>query len=177
MAGGKKIIKKAKAGKTIRQVAAIPFRIGDDGEIEILLVTSRTTQRFLVPKGWPMKGKSGRKVAEIEAREEAGVSGRALRGIAGTFRYWKRMSDGFVRVQVTVYLLAVEVEVSAWKEDGKRQRAWLCPRDAAILIDEPELASLVQSLTGPKSPLAKNGSGQVDNNIRGSAGDRQVPRP
>ncbi|TIU62201.1 MAG: NUDIX hydrolase, partial [Mesorhizobium sp.] len=60
MAATKKTaVRKAKRGERIRQVAAIPFRLGPDGGIEVMLVTSRTTRRFIVPKGWPMKGKSG----------------------------------------------------------------------------------------------------------------------
>ena len=70
----KKVVRKAKRGERIRQVAAIPFRLDEHGDIEVMLVTSRTTKRFIVPKGWPMKGKSGRKAAMIEAQEEAGVA-------------------------------------------------------------------------------------------------------
>ena len=68
----KQIIRKAKKGKPIRQVAAVPFRLNAEGKVEVLLITSGATKRFIVPKGWPMKGKSGRKAATTEAREEAG---------------------------------------------------------------------------------------------------------
>ena len=88
------IIRKAKKGKAFRQVAAVPVRRDADGRIEILLITSSTTQRFIVPKGWPMKGKSGRKAAAVEAREEAGVVGVALKKPIGTYAYWKRLSNG-----------------------------------------------------------------------------------
>ena len=84
----KRAIRKAKKGERVRQVAAIPFRIGDTGEIEVMLVTSRETKRFIVPKGWPMKGKSGRKAATIEAMEEAGVVGKTLKAPAGGYSYW-----------------------------------------------------------------------------------------
>lgn len=42
------------AGKTGRmpQVAALPYRIGDDGQVEILLITTRRTKRYIFPKGW-----------------------------------------------------------------------------------------------------------------------------
>lgn len=149
MANGKKVIRKAKKGEPIRQVAAIPFRLRDDGELEVMLITSRTTERFIVPKGWPMKGKSGRKAASTEARQEAGVSGKILKQPAGHFRYWKRLERNFVPIDVTVYLLEVESEDTDWKEAENRRRAWLRPASAATLIDEPELASLVRSLTIP----------------------------
>src|SRR5690606_13598105 len=73
MAAKKNALRKALKGEPVRQVAAIPFRILQDGSMEVMLVTSRETQRFVVPKGWPMKGKSSRKTAAIEAEQEAGV--------------------------------------------------------------------------------------------------------
>ena len=142
----KQIIQKARKGKPIRQVAAIPIRRDAEGRIEVLLVTSNTTERFIVPKGWPMKGKSGRKAATIEAREEAGVVGVALKKPLGTYAYWKRLSNRFVKVVVTVYLLPVVEELPQWQELARRKRAWLTPADAARLIDEPELATLVRDL-------------------------------
>jgi 8-oxo-dGTP pyrophosphatase MutT (NUDIX family) len=145
----KKAVRKAKKGERIRQVAAIPFRLTASGDFEVMLVTSRTTRRFIVPKGWPMKGKSGRKAATIEAQEEAGVLGKALREPAGTYSYWKRLANRFVRVDVIVYLLEVTEELADWQEAKRRQRAWLAPADAAMLIDEPDLSTLVKTLKLP----------------------------
>lgn len=146
----KKAVRKARRGERIRQVAAIPFRLGVDGNFEVMMVTSRTTKRFIVPKGWPMKGKSGRKAATIEAREEAGVLGKTLKEPAGSYSYWKRLETNFVRVDVVVYLLEVSEELSNWQEAKSRQRAWLKPQDAALLIDEPDLSTLMANLATPQ---------------------------
>ena len=143
----KKTIRKASKGERIAQVAAIPFRVNEGGELQVMLVTSRGTRRFIVPKGWPMKGKSGRQAALIEAREEAGVRGKALKKPVGSYCYWKRLSTSFVHVVVTAYLIEVTEELEAWQEAGARQRAWLTPTDAAVLIDEPELSTLIRNLT------------------------------
>ena len=145
----KKIIHRAKKGRPIRQVAAVPFRLTSNGEMQVMLITSRSTERFIVPKGWTMKGKSGCEAASVEAFEEAGVSGRMIEDPVGRYRYWKRLSKHFVPIDVTVYLLSVESELANWDEADARQRAWLAPPVAATLIDEPELASLVGSLTVP----------------------------
>jgi 8-oxo-dGTP pyrophosphatase MutT (NUDIX family) len=150
----KKAVRRAKKGERIRQVAAIPFRLREDGRLDVLLVTSRTTRRFIVPKGWPMKGKSGRKAAMIEAEEEAGVLGNALKQPAGSYSYWKRMANRFVRVDVVVYLLEVTEEMADWREATNRQRAWLPSADAALLIDEPELSTLLRDLTLPAADPA-----------------------
>ncbi|ODT32373.1 MAG: NUDIX hydrolase [Kaistia sp. SCN 65-12] len=158
-AGKKKAIRKALKGETVRQVAAVPFRLNGSGELEVMLVTSRETKRFIVPKGWPMKGKSGRKTAAIEAEEEAGVVGKALSRPAGTYSYWKRLSGSFVRVKVVVYLLEVTEERADWRERRARRRAWLSPAEAALLIDEPELSALMLGLTVPT-----DGEGETDAN-------------
>ncbi|MER9263878.1 NUDIX hydrolase [Mesorhizobium sp. M0410] len=149
-ASKKKVVRKARKGDRIRQVAAIPFRLNEHGDVEVMLVTSRTTRRFIVPKGWPMKGKSGRKAATIEAQEEAGVLGKTLKQPAGTYCYWKRLANRFVRVDVVVYLLEVTEELADWEESKRRQRAWLAPADAAVLIDEPDLSTLVRNIRIPE---------------------------
>lgn len=150
MANTKKIIRRARKGAPIRQVAAIPCRRASGGELEVMLITSRSSKRIIIPKGWPMKGKSGHKAAATEALEEAGVSGRTRKRPAGRFRYWKRLSASFVPIEVTVYLLEVEHIESNWREGNCRSRAWMTPADAAALIDEPELASLVRSIEIPQ---------------------------
>lgn len=103
-----------------------------------------------MPRGWPMKGKNGRKAATIEAMEEAGVLGKTLKQPAGTYSYWKRLANRFVHVDVIVYLLEVTEELANWQEAKRRQRAWLTPADAAMLIDEPDLSTLVKTLTLPQ---------------------------
>lgn len=143
----KKTIRKASKGERIAQVAAIPVRVTDAGELEVMLVTSRGTRRFIVPKGWPMKGKSARQAALIEAREEAGVIGKALKKPAGSYCYWKRLSTSFVHVEVTAFFIEVTDEIEDWQEAGARHRAWLRPADAAMLIDEPELSTLIRNLS------------------------------
>jgi 8-oxo-dGTP pyrophosphatase MutT (NUDIX family) len=150
----KRLVRRARKNKPIRQVAAIPYRVLSDGRIEVMLVTSSATRRFIVPKGWPLKRKRGRDAAVQEAREEAGVLGTPSKKPFGAYSYWKRLSDGFVNVNVKVYLLAVEEAMSDWEESAKRKRAWLSPAEASALIDEPELAALVLTLS--------NRSGETD---------------
>ncbi len=157
------LVRKARKAKTIRQIAAVPCRVNELGALEVMLVTSRTTERFIVPKGWPMKGKSARKAAATEAREEAGVIGKALREPIGRYSYWKRLSDCFVPVEVTVYLLAVSAVRMKWEEQSARRRAWLTAEQAVALIDEPQLAAIIGSaeiaamLAGNKSHDAIRG--------------------
>lgn len=136
-----------KAGKPRAQIAAMPVRLGLDGTPEILLVTSRTTQRWIVPKGWPMKNRKGAEAAAIEAYEEAGVVGRVREQPAGRYSYWKRMADHFALCEVTLYLLEVERQLDSWAEQDERRSQWFKLEDAADLVDEPELGTAIRSLS------------------------------
>jgi hypothetical protein len=57
----------AKESRAVRlQYGALPYRRTKTGTLEILLVTSRNTRRWIIPKGWPIKGM---KPAKSAARE------------------------------------------------------------------------------------------------------------
>jgi hypothetical protein len=142
----RRAIRSAIRGDPAKQVAALPYHVGADGTIRVMLITSRGTRRFVVPKGWPMRKKSGAAAAACEARQEAGVLGRTAKVPIGSFRYWKRLSIGFVPIIVRVFPMAVEEVLEKWKEDDARGRKWLRPDEAASLIDEPALASLVRQI-------------------------------
>ncbi|SIR05958.1 8-oxo-dGTP pyrophosphatase MutT, NUDIX family [Rhizobium sp. RU20A] len=126
-----------------------------DGALEILLITSRDTGRWVIPKGWPMDGRSASQVAEQEAFEEAGVKGKAEEEMLGTFVYEKGLEHG-VKVPCIVAVHALEVSdmVSKFKEKGKRRLEWVTPEEAAMRVDEPELKALIRSFAagGPLTP-------------------------
>lgn len=133
-------------GEVRAQIAAMPIRRQADGSLEILLVTSRTTRRWIVPKGWPMKGLKDHDAAAREAFEEAGVVGRISHEPAGRYTYWKRMADHFVLCEVTLYLLEVDRQLASWAEQDQRRSQWFKLADAADLVDEPELRSAIRDL-------------------------------
>lgn len=133
------------APPALPQIAALPTRKAD-GRLEVCLVTTRETGRWTVPKGWPMKGLSDRLAAEIEAKQEAGILGKASKKPLGTFDYWKRRADRFDFVRVTVYRLKVRKELSSWKEMGQRQVRWMSPEDAVTVVDDPGLKVILAGL-------------------------------
>ena len=99
-----------------RQVAALPWRL-EDGERRILMITSRETRRWVIPKGGRMVGKSDPEAAAQEAMEEAGVKGDVDTQSIGVFRYTKGLKDGGVRqCVVSVYPLEVLIQMGAWPE-------------------------------------------------------------
>src|SRR5215472_4636182 len=92
------------------QFAALPFRIAADGRLRVMLITSRETHRWVIPKGWPMHGRKPRDVAAREAFEEAGVVGRVIgKKPVGRYHYSKQLpSHDSVLCEVQVFLLLVE---------------------------------------------------------------------
>ncbi len=130
-----------------RQYAALPWRAGEHGP-EVLLVTSRQTRRWIIPKGWPMKGRSGPEAAAQEAFEEAGVRGPIAKAPLGVFSYVKRLADGSGRpCAVRVYPLEVVETLDDWPEMNQRERRWMSPPAAAAAVDESELKVLILGFT------------------------------
>jgi 8-oxo-dGTP pyrophosphatase MutT (NUDIX family) len=128
------------------QVAAIPIRRTNSGAWEVLLITSRETRRWVVPKGWPWRNLQDHDAAAGEAWEEAGVRGTAQPVSIGTFTYDKRRHDKTQVLKVHVYLLEVTEEAESWPEANERQRSWFAPAIAADLVSEPDLKILLRAL-------------------------------
>ena len=137
----------------IRQIAALPYRIGpstSDAPVRVLLVTSRETARWVIPKGNLSPGVPLHEAAAAEAEEEAGVIGAISPEPIGTYRYVKRRSDGTQALaDVQVFPLAVTVELQSWKERGQRERRWFTLADAAKAVDEPDLRDLIRRFMPP----------------------------
>jgi 8-oxo-dGTP pyrophosphatase MutT (NUDIX family) len=144
------------------QFAALCFRRSEvANDVEVLLITSRETRRWVIPKGWPMNGKSAPAVAEQEALEEAGVKGRALTLPAGSYLYLKRLQSGLkVPCEVQVYPLEVSGFVDSYKEKGQRKKEWVSADEAARRVAEPGLKELILSFaTAMKRETRKTASG------------------
>lgn len=128
-----------------RQVAALPWRRTVDG-IEILLVTSRETRRWVTPKGGRMPGLTDAQAAAQEALEEAGVEGVIGESPLGTFRYLKVLKRRAPRwCVVAVHALEVRVEHATWHEQAERERVWMSAEQAAACVSEPDLAEIIRT--------------------------------
>ena len=140
---------KRSAGKTHgEQVAALPWRNAKNG-IKIALVTSRTTRRWIIPKGWREADKPDRKMAEIEALQEAGLEGKISSETIGLYFYDKILDDGSaLPCRVDVYGLDVRTQHRHFKEARERQVEWFTPEEAADEVDEDELAILILHYAG-----------------------------
>jgi len=127
------------------QYAALPWR-RNNAAVEVMLVTSRRSGRWIIPKGWPMKHKPPHAAAAREALEEAGVVGRIGKQPIGMFSYNKLLKRGQVVCQVKVFSLEVIRQKKTWPDKGRRQVRWLSPSDAARTVEEPLLGAIIRGL-------------------------------
>ena len=130
--------------KAYAQFAALPWRRGADGGVEVLLITSRETGRWVIPKGWPMDGVGPSAAAAQEAWEEAGVRGEVGEVPLGVYGYDKLRKGERQPMMVTVFPLQVREVHDDWPEKAERTRFWTTPADAAPRVAEPELAAILR---------------------------------
>lgn len=128
------------------QVAALCHRDHPDGR-QVLLVTSRGTGRWIIPKGWPIRGLLAPETALQEAWEEAGVCNSKARAASiGTYRYDKVLSSGLaIPIETMVYAVKVDEMADKFPESSARKRQWFSPEKAADLVRESELKAILRA--------------------------------
>jgi 8-oxo-dGTP pyrophosphatase MutT (NUDIX family) len=133
-----------------RQFAALP--IGrSDGETLVLLVTSRETRRWVLPKGWAEKGLTGAELAAKEAIEEAGAIGEVAAKPIGSYSYVKLLPFGReTECKVKVFPMRVDRLLDDWPERDQRQRQWFTLPQAAMAVEDGELVTLLLRLAAPE---------------------------
>ena len=132
--------------KPYRQFGALPFKWSQSGSLKVLLVTTRGRKRWMIPKGWPIRGLEPHESAAREALEEAGLIGNVRAEAVGSFRYIKRLGSGRqVRCTVEVFPLHVDHQRPHWLEKGERETRWLSVKKAASLVSEPDLKRILLS--------------------------------
>ena len=140
----------------IQQVAALPYRTVPAGSASppfVLLVTSRQTGRWVVPKGNLMVGRAPHEAAAIEAEEEAGVIGNISPLSVGQFRYTKLLAGGgSVMAEVDLFPLAVTEVRKKWIEMDQRKRRWFAIGEAASVVNEVELGELIHLFGEGRGP-------------------------
>jgi 8-oxo-dGTP pyrophosphatase MutT (NUDIX family) len=137
------------------QYAALPYRPTGASGTEVMLVTSRGRQRWIIPKGWPHSGRAPCDSAAREAFEEAGVLGLVGRRSLGSFRYKKRLKKGRVTVcDVHVFPLNVVRQRLQWPEKNQREIKWVSVTEAAEAVQNARLREIIrrwaQKIAAPK---------------------------
>jgi len=130
----------------LRQAGAIPFRHEDRG-MRVLLITSRDTGRWVIPKGGVDHGHTATQAAEIEALEEAGIKGKLHPTPLGFYTYGKRLRSGIVQpTSVEVYALEFEKQLKKWPERSERRFEWMDVSAAVAAVEEQGLGLLMLRL-------------------------------
>jgi len=135
-------------GKLRRQYAAIPVRFTGQGKMQVLLLTSRGSRRWVIPKGWPIRHLSPGGTAAREAYEEAGLEGTIVSETPiGHYVYDKDLGGGtHAKVEVGVFLLRVLRQLETWPEQAERETQWFDPEQAAELVSETGLAYILRTI-------------------------------
>ena len=125
------------------QFGALPYRIRD-GKVEFLLITSRGTGRWIIPKGWPMDGETPGGAAATEALEEAGAEGELLQDVIGFYAYSKTHKGDDLPCVVAVFALRVKKLRKDYAEKDQRKRKWFGRKEALAAVSEPELRRIIK---------------------------------
>ena len=127
------------------QYAALPYRANVKSPLEVMLVTSRGTRSWIIPKGWPKRGTPPHDTAAIEAFEEAGVIGKVSKRPIGSYPYKKILQKGDKRnCRVQVFALRVTRQYKRWPEKHERQIKWYPPAEAVRVVREPHLRRIIR---------------------------------
>jgi 8-oxo-dGTP pyrophosphatase MutT (NUDIX family) len=133
------------------QFAALPYRAKSKSELEVMLITSRDTGRWIIPKGWPKSGITPHDAAAEEAFEEAGVAGEISEQPIGSYSYQKVMKNGnATRCSVQVFALRVTRQHKRWPEKHERKIKWYGPDDAVRFVHEPYLRRIIRKFKPQK---------------------------
>jgi 8-oxo-dGTP pyrophosphatase MutT (NUDIX family) len=146
-----------------KQVGALPYRLAKDGEVEVLLVTSRGTGQWIIPKGWPMDGFTDPQAAAREAYEEAGLLGEISYRSIGSYTYEKagKNSEMLFQFSVEVFLLKVDRQLAFWPEAQERRTAWVSLYQVGAMVTNPSLWQLIEASFPPiRLPRGVGSSGR-----------------
>lgn len=135
------------------QVAALCFRYKND-KLQVCIVTTRNTGRWILPRGWPTHKKTAHQGAAIEAYEEAGVKGTVFPDAIGTYAYDKPIGDELAPVLVVVYAIHATNVAKKWPEKHQRKRRWLSPKKATAKLQEPGLRHIVANFDPARLDVA-----------------------
>lgn len=137
----------------IEQYGTLAYRYAAGGAVELLLVTSRETGRWIVPKGNRVAGLSAAESAAREAYEEGGIEGEVAPTPIGAYRYVKQKKNGSVTpASVLIFPMRVTRQLGDWPEKGERDTRWFSLADAAASVAERSLRRLILSFEPPPGP-------------------------
>jgi predicted phosphate transport protein (TIGR00153 family) len=144
------------ADAELQQYGVLPYYVDQEGTLRILLITSRDTGRWVIPRGNPMPGLPPRQAAAQEAFEEAGLTGLVGEQEIGAYRYEKRRKKNPpVMADVRIFPLQITVQSRHWPERHQRETRWFTREAAAEAVYEPELKELLLRFEPPPEAASR----------------------
>jgi len=131
----------------LRQSGVLPYRPSGP-DLKILIILSRTSGNWIVPKGHLEPGLTARESAEAEALEEAGLLGDVGFRPIGAYTYRRHPSRGAVICRVRLFPMRVTQEVEEYDERGEREKRWVSADEAVDLLAYSGLRRAVSKLVG-----------------------------
>lgn len=129
-----------------KEIGAVPF-LYINNRMNLVLITSRGSGQWIIPKGQPEKDKSDKEVAVMEAWEEAGVKGE-INGEAMHLH----LGSGKNKIAMRLYPMVVKEIADEWPEKQERERSVLYIEDAEKIIKE-DMLPVIHWLKIPRKPL------------------------
>ena len=128
------------------QYGVLPYQFTETNSLEVLLVTTRQTRRWIIPKGWPIKGLKPSKSAAREAYEETGIRGTVGAKAIGVFSFKKSLDANGVAVpcEVRVFPMIVKRQLDTWPEANEREARWFQPAKALSALKDKGLCELIE---------------------------------
>ena len=133
------------------QFGALCWRV-KAGKLQVCLVTTRQSGRWIIPRGWPQHKQTPAASAATEAWEEAGLRGQPIDYCLGAYTYVKPLKNRAAPVIVMVYPLRVTESSGVWPESHQRKRKWMRPAKAAKRVDEPGLRRILMAFDPERVP-------------------------
>jgi 8-oxo-dGTP pyrophosphatase MutT (NUDIX family) len=149
-----------KINRAIRlQYGVLPYRFTETNSLEVLLVTTRQTRRWIIPKGWPIKGLKPPKSSAREAYEEAGIRGTVGAKSVWVFSYEKLQEEnsGAIPCEVRVFPMIVKRQLDTWSEAHEREARWFEPVKETDRSRNWLVARAVEDFVVPPPELQKVG--------------------
>jgi len=127
----------------LRQIGAIPFVFRENQPL-VLMITSRTHERWIFPKGALEGDETPGEAASREAFEEAGIKGAALSDFSHDVQTVKTKDDGPHDLLVSYLPLHFEEQFDDWPEKKRRDRHWVTLDEARRIAGGPDILEALE---------------------------------
>ena len=130
--------------KIVEQSGVIAYGL-NEGNLSLVLITSKSTKRWVVPKGHIEPNLTAKESAEQEAFEEAGIEGVVSDVTVGSYDYTKHDKEDSNIYRVSLFPMEIQRLHNDWPEANLRARQWMTIPQAVNAVNEETLKLLLKN--------------------------------